>query len=101
MPVLLFKGKYIELIEKGLKSQTIRLLKKQCYKVGQEITATNFRHKLKLKITRVYQKRLDEITKKEALADGFNSREDLISAIQKTYNKNNALFTIIKFKHIS
>lgn len=101
MPVLLFKAKYIELIEKGLKSQTIRLLKKQYYKVGQEITATNFRHKLKLKITRVYQKRLDEITKKEALADGFNSREDLISAIQKTYNKKDALFTIIKFKRAS
>lgn len=98
MPALIFKKKYIDLIKSGKKTQTIRLWNKsRNIKVGDIFTATDFKSKIPIKITKIYYKEVNLITKEEAILDGFLSKDELYNAIIECYGTLNKVATIIRF----
>ena len=100
MNQFLFKNESLNLIIEGKKTQTIRFWKqKRKIKIGDLVEATNFRKKIILKITDIYQKPLSELTDEEAKLDGFKNKKMLFEAIEHIYgsSKIETLATIIRF----
>ena len=86
MRVLTFKTEYLDMIEKGKKIQTIRFWKKSPIgRVGEVITATNFRKKLRLRLVSLESKKVRQLTMEEARLDGFNSLGELRRALTSIY----------------
>jgi hypothetical protein len=54
-------------------------------------------------VAEVVYKRVSELTEKDALLDGFNSREELVAYLKKRYPglRDDAMVTIIKFGKVS
>lgn len=96
---LMVKGKYVDLILEGKKTLTIRLgIVKPRYE--EVIIHGKGRPIAKARITRVYHKRIGELSDDDAVKDGFKSREELINELRRIYEKvsDNDWVTLIEFK---
>ncbi|MFP4558992.1 MAG: ASCH domain-containing protein [Archaeoglobaceae archaeon] len=100
-----FDKRYVEPVLKGEKRTTIRkgvrlnLLKKGREK-GNAVNLMADREVFaRAKINKVVVKRVDELTEDDAVLDGFQSLEELFSALHNIYGevKDNELVTIIHF----
>ena len=77
--MLLFKREHIDLILRGLKTQTRRSWKKPRVKVGSvhkcKILMLSTDYFAQVRILSVRQERLGDITIEDSIAEGYNSRE--------------------------
>lgn len=81
---IMIKGKYIEQILNGSKKTTIRLgIVKPRYK--EIIIHGGGRPIAKAIITKIYHKRVLELTDEDARLDGFSSREELLRGLREAY----------------
>jgi len=90
MRPLIFKSVYLDAIEEGFKTQTIRtwdFIPNGCKK-DVIVTASNFKRTLKLRIVKVYKKTIKELTEREAFLDGFASKENLMFALKELYGES-------------
>jgi len=98
---LMVKGKYVDLILSGKKTLTIRLgIVKPRYE--EIIVHGGGRPIAKVKVTRVYHKRIKELSDNDATKDGFRSREELVKELKRIYEdlNENDWVTLIEFKVI-
>lgn len=98
---LMVKGKYVDLILSGKKTLTIRLgIVKPRYE--EIIVHGGGRPIAKVKVTRVYHKRIKELSDNDAAKDGFRSREELVKELKRIYEDldENDWVTLIEFKVI-
>ena len=98
---LMVKGKYVDLILSGKKTLTIRLgIVKPRYE--EIIVHGGGRPIAKVKVTRVYHKRIKELSDNDAAKDGFRSREELVKELKRIYEdlNENDWVTLIEFKVI-
>lgn len=100
---LVFKSKYLRDLLLGKKVTTIRL--RSNVNVGDvvEVVAGDLRVG-KAVIEAVRTKRLDELTDRDALYDGYGSREELIKELIKIYGsriKSNSEVKIIYFRMLT
>jgi hypothetical protein len=87
----ILEGKKITTVRKGIKS----------YPVGKMVELTvNYKPFAKAKVLKVVVKRVKELTDEDAVKDGFNSKEELISALQRIYGEinENDFVTIVHFE---
>jgi hypothetical protein len=98
---LMVKGRYVEDILSGRKKATIRrgIVKP---KYDEIIVHGGGRPIAKIRVTRVYYKRVYELSDEDALKDGFNSREELIKELKQVYPgiRDDEYVTIIEFEVI-
>lgn len=100
---LIFKTEYLDLIREGKKIQTIRVWPKMPrHTLGEVITASNYKQKLRLKLIAMYMKKVMDLTEGEAIRDGFNNTAELFSVILKLYGGEslNAQCVVIRFERI-
>jgi len=83
MKIITMKTRYMSLISQRRKVQTIRKnsLHYRDIKVGDVGWITNYREKLKIRITKTYIKLREELTEEEAILDGFFSLSELLPLI--------------------
>jgi len=96
---LMVKEKYVDLILEGKKTLTIRLgIVKPRYE--EIIIHGGGRPIAKVKIIRVYHKRIGELSDDDAIKDGFENRKELINELRKIYEKigDDDWVTLIEFK---
>ena len=96
---LMVKGRYVDLILSGKKTLTIRLgIVKPRYK--EIIIHGGGRPIAKVRIIRVYHKKIKELNDNDAIKDGFRSREELINELKKIYEDldEDSWVTLIEFK---
>lgn len=100
-----FDKRYVEPVLKGEKRTTIRkgvrlnLLKKGREKGNAVNLMADGEVFARAKINKVVVKRVDELTEDDAVLDGFQSLEELVSALHNIYGevKDNELVIIIHF----
>ena len=80
--MLLFKKKFLPAIRSGEKTQTIRLWKHRMMRDGQRSYIPGIGY---IRIDRVEQVRLDELTDEDALPDGFETADALRAEISSIY----------------
>lgn len=83
MKIITIKSYLLKLVESRRKVQTIRK-NSQYYnhiKPGDIGFLTDYRKKLKIKITNAYVKKREELTEEEAIMDGFFSLAELLPFI--------------------
>jgi hypothetical protein len=80
--MLLFKKKFIAAIREGRKTQTIRLWKHRCMRVGQRsyIPGVGYIH-----LSVVEQVELANLTDDDARPDGFETADELRAEIARLY----------------
>lgn len=95
----MLKGAYVEKLLSGEKRATVRRgIVKPKY---DEITIhAGGRPVAKAKITRVYYKKLHELSDYEAKLEGYNSREELIQELKRVYKgiRDDEYVTVIEFE---
>lgn len=97
--MIIFKTKYLELIKNGQKKSTIRFWKrKNSYKENDVVFASNYKEKIKIKIMKIYNKHVENLTQEEAIMDGFDSVNSLHRAIFNIYGKIDFDATILIFE---
>jgi len=84
MKTIFFKKYLIEMIKKGLKTQTIRKWKK-CYLEPGDIVSCNFKQPF-LYIDNIYQKPLKNLSQDELLQQGYTSFEEFRKTWIDCYN---------------
>jgi len=93
------KGKYVKDLLEGRKTATIRygIVKP---KYSEVIVHGGGRPVAKIRIKRVYHKKVKELTDQDALKDGFNSVKELIEELKKVYHQitGDDWVTIIEFE---
>lgn len=96
MKHLEFKDKYKELLKSGKKTATIRLY---CnFKKGDEVFVHCGGEIIgKAKIIDIQEKKIEELTEKDAKMDGFNSLDELLKELRRLYGNPEKVY-IIKFK---
>ncbi len=95
-----FDKEYVDLIIKGEKTTTVRRGIKS-YPVGKLVELTvNYKPFTIAKVKKVVVKRVKELTDEDAKRDGFNSREELISALKRIYGDiaEEEFVTIVHFE---
>ncbi len=98
---LMVKGRYVDLILSGRKTLTIRLgIVKPRYE--EIIVHGGGRPIAKVRIVRVYHKRVRELSDEDAWKDGFYSREELIRELKRIYGdvRDDDWVTLIEFRVI-
>ena len=94
-----FDSEFVSAIVNGRKVTTVRKGIKR-YPVGRivDLTANN-RPFARARVDRVVVKRVKELTERDALLDGFESREELIDALKKIYGnvEDEELVTVVHF----
>lgn len=80
--MLLFKKKFLELIRRGEKTQTIRLWKWRRMRAGQRSYIPGAGY---IRIDDVAEVSLDQLTDDDARRDGFDSADALREEIQRLY----------------
>ncbi len=96
---MMVKGKYVEKILSGEKQATIRLgIVKPRYE--EVIIHGGGRPVAKVVITGVYHKKVKELTREDALLDGFSSVEELVNGLREAYPdiRPDDWVTIIRFR---
>lgn len=95
-----FDLEYVDKIIAGEKITTVRRGIKS-YPVGRivELTANGERFAL-AKVKKVVVKRVRELSEEDAMRDGFESRDALISALKKIYGeiKDEEFVTVVHFE---
>lgn len=98
-----FDGEYVKMILDGKKRTTIRKGLKN-YPVGKivEFTANN-KVFCKARILKAVVKRLRELSDKDAIDDGFRSKEELVKALKRIYGdvRDDEFVTIVHFEVVS
>ncbi len=98
---LMVKGRYVEDILSGRKKATIRrgIVKP---KYDEIIVHGGGRPVAKIRVVRVYYKRVYELSDEDALKDGFSSREELVRELKNVYPdiRDDEYVTIIEFEVI-
>ncbi|MEM0454143.1 MAG: ASCH domain-containing protein [Sulfolobales archaeon] len=100
---LVFKSKYFRDLLLGKKITTIRLASNVSVGDVVDVVAGDLRVGTAV-IESIKTKRLDELTDRDALYDGYDSREELIKDLIKIYGnriKGNAEVKIIHFRMLS
>lgn len=95
-----FDSEFIPLILKGEKKTTIRKGIRS-YPVGKVVELTVNNEPVALaKVRKVVVKRSSELTDEDARLDGFESRDELISALKKIYGDigDSEFVTIVHFE---
>ena len=82
--MLLFKRKFLPAIRAGEKTQTIRLWPWRRMRTGQRSYIPGVGH---IRIDEVEEIRLEELTDKDAIPDGFATAENLRSELDSIYRK--------------
>ena len=94
-----FDSEFVGAIVNGRKVTTVRKGIKR-YPVGRivDLTANN-QPFARARVDRVVVKRVKELTERDALLDGFESREELIDALKKIYGnvEDEELVTVVHF----
>ncbi len=94
-----FDSEFVSAIVNGRKVTTVRKGIKR-YPVGRivDLTANN-QPFARARVDRVVVKRVKELTERDALLDGFESREELIDALKKIYGnvEDEELVTVVHF----
>jgi hypothetical protein len=81
--MLFFKARFLPLIRSGRKRQTIRLWRHARVRQGQRAYVPGLGH---VKITQVHVLgSLRALTRADALADGFDSRREMLAEIRRLY----------------
>lgn len=80
--MLLFKKKFLPAIRSGEKTQTIRLWKHRRMRAGQRSYIPGAGY---IRIVRVEEVRLDQLTDQDAVPDGFASADELRQEIERLY----------------
>lgn len=82
--MLLFKPEHVQLILDGIKTQTRRNWKKKRCNVGAihkaKTKMLSKKYFAKLKILRVWEEHLGEITEEDSKAEGYKNREEYLKA---------------------
>ena len=100
---LKFAEAYLKKLESGKKLMTIRRGKKD-FKVGDLVRIIAGNKKIGIaRIVKVETKKFGEITKADAIKDGFKSKRKLREALKKHYKKikSQDLFTLIEFEWVT
>ncbi len=96
-----FDPEYVELILEGRKTTTVRKGIKS-YPVGRivELTVNNAKPFALAKIKKVVVKRVSELSDSDAKLDGFESRDELISALRRIYGdvRDSEFVTVVHFE---
>lgn len=98
---LMIKGDYVNLVLNGMKKSTIRLgIVKPKY--DEIIIHGGGKPVALVKITKVYHKKVKELTDSDAKKDGFSSRKELLKELKRNYKylNSNDIVTIIEFSVI-
>ncbi len=82
--MLLFKKQFLPAIRQGRKRQTIRLWPYRRMRPGQRSYIPGVGP---IRITRVEPVRLEELTDQDAVADGFDTVEQLRRALEEIYQQ--------------
>ncbi|MCL0082430.1 ASCH domain-containing protein [Dehalococcoidia bacterium] len=100
MNALRITSRYLDLIFQGRKKTTVRLGKRFIPKNEAVLLEDELGRHVALKISKVTVKRQSELDQEDAVADGFGSREELLSSLKELYPNSSAadLFTIIEFE---
>ncbi len=85
--VLLFKKRFLAAIRQGRKRQTIRLWPYRRMRTGQRSYIPGVGP---VRITRVEPIQLEQLTHQDAVADGFDSVEELRQALEEIYQQTPA-----------
>jgi len=80
--MLLFKKKFLPAIRQGDKTQTIRLWKRRMMRAGQRSYIPGVGY---IRIDRVDQVELEELTDQDAIPDGFETAEALRTELNEIY----------------
>lgn len=101
MNALRITSRYLDLILEGRKKTTIRLGKRFIPKNEEVLLEDELGRRVSLRIARVTVKRQSDLDYDDAVADGFESRDELLSSLRELYPSSSAadLFTIIEFGH--
>jgi len=81
--MLLFKKRFIEAINRGEKTQTIRLWKHRRLRAGQRSYIPGAGY---IRVDAVEATRLEELTEDDARLDGFDSLADMLREIHTLYD---------------
>ncbi len=96
-----FDPEYVELILEGRKTTTVRKGIKS-YPVGRivELTVNNTKPFALARIEKVVVKRVSELSDSDAKLDGFESRDELISALRRIYGdvRDSEFVTVVHFE---
>jgi len=95
-----FDEEFVDLIIKGEKTTTVRRGIKS-YPVGRLVELTvNYKPFTLAKVKKVVVKRVKELTDEDAKRDGFNTRDELISALKRIYGDiaDDEFVTIVHFE---
>lgn len=89
---------YIEAIRKGRKTTTIRIGKRGV--PNSELIFESNTNSIKVQVLSVQYKKFSELTEADAQKDGFNTFEELETALNAFYPniKPHTWFTVIEFK---
>jgi hypothetical protein len=79
---MFLKGPYLDLVEQGLKTTTIRPWKVCKLKPGSILSLNG---KIRVTVTKVEQIHIDDVDDRRALADGFVSRRSFLRAFRQCY----------------
>ena len=80
--MILLKKKFLDLVRRGVKRQTIRLWPKKRLRVGQSEFIPGLG---KVRITAFEQVTPSDLTEEDARLDGFDSREALVAELRALY----------------
>ena len=89
---------YIEAIREGRKTTTIRIGKRGV--ATSELIFESNADSIKVQVLSVYYRKFSELTEVDAQKDGFNTFQELETALNVFYSniKPNTTFTVIEFK---
>lgn len=79
------KTAYLSLIASGRKTSTIRAWEQCRVKPGQRLTFTNYRTSVRVQVLTVSCVRVEQLTRDDAVSDGFASLRELIEALRSHY----------------
>ena len=80
--MLLFKKKFLPAIQRGEKTQTIRLWRFRRFRVGQRSYIPGAGY---IRVEQVEQVQLDDLTDEDAIPDGFASADALRAELDEIY----------------
>ena len=101
MNALRITSTYLDLILQGHKKTTIRLGKRLIPKNEEMLLEDELGRQVSMRIARVTIKRQSELDHDDAVADGFGSRDELLSSLKEIYPSSSPadFFTIVEFVH--
>jgi hypothetical protein len=95
MKNIIANKKFMERVAQGEVIQTLRVWKKKhSIRPGEIVNLFNFRDKLQVRITDIYEKQITELTTAEAQANGHESALSLIGVMNRIYGATTQVIVI-------